>query len=322
MQSALAVQQSFSIIPVTEGNEFAANMSAWLKSSSQNTANKYGKLWAAYADWCGLHRVVGLPATPDTVAAYLESLAGEYSTATIKLKLTAISTLHKLAEAPVNPALHPRVTMTMKGIARNQGTRQHQAGGLGWAQLRLALAALPDTPKGKRDAALLLVGLDSMARRSELAALQVGDIQQSIDGAGSILIRKSKTDQTGDGAIKYLSATAMQAVADWLAVADIESGPIFRGVDKHGNVANNQLSDMGVYRAIKKAAALAGVDPAMFSGHILRVGAAQDMATANVELPSIMQAGGWKSAAMVARYTERMNANRSGAAKLAAIQGR
>ena len=77
-----------------------------------------------------------------------------------------------------------------------------------------------------------------------------------------------------------------------------------------------------LFKAMATAAGVSVEEAARISGHSSRVGAAQDMARHGLELPSIMQAGGWRTATMVARYTARLDARRSGAAKLAVLQDR
>ncbi len=80
-----------------------------------------------------------------------------------------------------------------------------------------------------------------------------------------------------------------------------------------------------VARVFKAMATAAGLDAAVvaaISGHSSRVGAAQDQVRHGVELPAVMQAGGWTTPAMVARYTAKLDARRSGAAKLAMLQNR
>jgi hypothetical protein len=59
--------------------------------------------------------------------------------------------------------------------------------------------------RADRERALLCVGYDTMARRSELVALDVEDFNFMEDGSGRVLIRRSKTDQTGEGSKAYLS---------------------------------------------------------------------------------------------------------------------
>ena len=186
------------------------------------------------------------------------------------------------------------------------------------------LAAVPNTLLGLRNRALLAVAYDTLARRSELVALLVEDIEAGADGAATILIRRSKVDQEGMGDIRYLAPDTLRHLRAWLAGAGVTSGPIFRGVAKGGRVAG-ALSAAAVAEIFKAMATAAGVsvaDAARISGHSSRVGAAQDMARHGLELPSIMQAGGWRTATMVARYTARLDARRSGAAKLAVLQDR
>jgi hypothetical protein len=101
-------------------------------------------------------------------------------------------------------------------------------------------------------------------------------------------------------------------------------GVVFRSVDRHGNVGGPlPPADVSrVWKRMAKAAAAPEEQVRGISGHSTRVGMAQDMATAGIDLVSIMQAGGWKTPNMVARYIERLNARSGAAAKLAAIQGR
>ena len=181
-----------------------------------------------------------------------------------------------------------------------------------------------ETLLGLRNRALLAVAYDTLARRSELVTLLVEDIEAGEHGAASILIRRSKVDQEGVGDIRYLAPDTMRYLRAWLAGAAITEGPIFRGVAKGGRVAG-ALSSAAVAEIFKAMATAAGVsieDAARISGHSSRAGAAQDMARHGLELPSIMQAGGWRTATMVARYTARLDARRSGAAKLAVLQDR
>jgi integrase len=165
-----------------------------------------------------------------------------------------------------------------------------------------------------RDIAMLRVARDLLARRSELVALTVADIQASEvdDGSGAALIRRSKTDQEGEGAVGYLSPRTMGALRAWLDAAVITHGPLFRSVNRHGRVGTRPLGPDDVARRFKRLAALAGLDPARVSGHSARVGMAQDLVSAGFGLPEILQAGRWKTATMVARYA-RAQAARHGA---------
>ena len=165
---------------------------------------------------------------------------------------------------------------------------------------------------------------DAMLRRSELADLQVGDLLEEMQGDATLLVRGGKTDGEGRGEIVYLARDTVALVHTWLARSGICDGKLFRSVDKGGTLGE-RLDPSQVPRIYKAMACRAGLPEAMvegLSGHSARVGAAQDMIAAGIELPAILQAGRWKTTAMVNRYGERLLARRSGAAQLARLQRR
>jgi integrase len=180
--------------------------------------------------------------------------------------------------------------------------------------LEAILSRIGDDIAGLRDAALIRVAYDTMCRRSELVALALEDVDFGEDGTATVMIRRSKTDQEGVGSVRFIAADTVRALRAWITAAGICTGPLYRTL--RNGVVGGALDEGDVSRIYKRR----GGDE--FSGHSTRVGAAQDMASAGLELPEIMQAGGWKTPGMVARYTERMAAQRGAAAKLAAAQGR
>jgi len=241
----------------------------------------------------------------------------------VRRYVSSVSTFHRAAGL-ANPVEAMAVKLALKRLHRAYGRAQAQAAPLNRPIVERLLAAVPNTLLGLRNRALLAVAYDTLARRSELVALLVDDIEAAADGAATILIRRSKVDQEGMGEIRYLAPDTMRHLRAWLAGSAVTSGPIFRGVAKGGRVAE-ALSSAAVAAIFKAMATAAGVsveEAARISGHSSRVGAAQDMARHGLELPSIMQAGGWRTATMVARYTARLDARRSGAAKLAVLQDR
>ena len=133
------------------------------------------------------------------------------------------------------------------------------------------------TLSGLRDRALLLVGFAGALRRSELARLQVGDVAVTPEGL-RLVVRQAKTDQEGRGLVKGIRygeqrlTCPVRSLRDWCRAAGIDEGPIFRGVDRHGNVAGSALSGRSVARIVKRAARRAGLDPSQYSGHSLRAG--------------------------------------------------
>jgi integrase len=162
---------------------------------------------------------------------------------------------------------------------------------------------------GLRDRALLLVAYDSMRRRSELVALRVEDIEWLADGSASILLRRNKTDQHGNGRWIHLSQETSRAINDWLSTAEINSGPILRGI-RGRNIILSSLSDSRIPRIFKLLAKRANIETATIdciSGHSMRVGGAQDLLTKGASLPQIMVKGGWAKTDTVLRYVDRVH---------------
>ena len=143
-------------------------------------------------------------------------------------------------------------------------------------------------------------------------------------GDATLVVRRSKTDCEARGEIVWLAPDTVALVRRWLEGGGISDGRLFRSVGKGGRIGE-RLHPGQVARIFKAMARDAGLAPSVvdgLSGHSARVGAAQDMIAAGIELPAILQAGRWKSTAMVNRYGERLLARRSGAAQLARLQRR
>ena len=278
---------------------------------------------ASFTGWCAQGGLTPLPASPDTLARYVDALAGRRAPATIRRAVSSVATFHRAAGLS-NPAASQAVTLALKRLHRAQGRTQAQASPLTRALVDRMLDAAGTGPRAVRNRALLAVAYDTLARRSELVAMERADLTAEPDGHGTITIRRGKTDQEGRGMIRYLAADTMRILQAWLDVSLKQDGPLFRAVGKAGAIGG-PLDPGDVARLFKQMAKAAGIDlhvVAEISGHSSRVGAAQDMVRHGVELPAVMQAGGWKTAEMVSRYTAKLDARRSGAAKLATLQNR
>jgi integrase len=155
---------------------------------------------------------------------------------------------------------------------------------------------------------------DLLARRSEAVALALADVSFAPDGSATAIIRRSKTDATGQGEVRWLSPRTVKHLRRWLDVAGITEGPVFRAVNKGGK-AGGPLTGSDVPRILKRLAERVGLDPAGISGHSARIGMAQDLVASGAELPAVMQAGRWKSPTMPARYAERLTAGRGAVAR-------
>lgn len=284
---------------------------------AENTIRAYRTDFALFEQWCQATGAEALPASPETLANYVEALAPAKTQATIRRHVAGIGRVHRLL-GHVNPAASETVALAVRRMLRAKGRRQKQAAGLSSILRDQLIAACGDTLRGLRDRAMITVGYDTLCRRSELVQLRAEDIEYLAGGDGSILIRRSKTDQAGEGRLGYLSAGTVEKVERWLAASGIKDGPMFRAV-RRSRVANDPLAPYSVTWILKNLAAKAGLDPslcAQISGHSMRVGAALDMAENGIDLVPIMHAGGWKSPGMVVRYTQQISLQKSGMAKL------
>lgn len=246
-----------------------------------------------------------IPSTPEALANYLSGAVGRYSVATLQRRLAAISKAHQ-ALGVENPAQSELVRSTMKGIRRTLGTAQRQARALLRDDLFIVLDGLGSAPKDVRDRALLLLGFTTAMRRSELVALDVGDIQH-IDRGLLVTVRRSKTDQEGVGRkIAVPSGRTrhcpVAALKEWLDKARIAHGAIFRRMNKAGHVLQERLSGEAVSQIVKLRLTSAGYDPTQFSGHSLRAGFATSAARAGASSWKIQQVTGHRSTASLSRY--------------------
>ncbi|RNJ42378.1 integrase [Mesorhizobium erdmanii] len=246
-----------------------------------------------------------LPATPETVAAYLAEGAQTYAVATLQRRLASISKAHRALSAD-DPTKSELVRATLRGIRRTIGVKQRQAQALLRDDLFVILDRLGNRTKDVRDRAMLLLGWGCALRRSELVALDVVDIAFTSQGA-LVTIRKSKTDQEGAGreiALPFgrTRHCPIAALKRWLEVARIEVGPIFLGMDKHGNIVPKRVSGEAVSDVVKVRVSSAGYDPAIFSAHSLRSGFATSAAMAGATGYKIRQVTGHRSEAGLAPY--------------------
>jgi len=284
---------------------------------SANTIRSYRADFAIFEAWCQQERRSALPATSKTVADFVLAQIKSAAPATISRRRAAIAKIHRLLklDSPVNTE---EVNLATRTVFRRIGRRQNQALGLTSALKLQLIKACPTDLQGLRDRTLIAVGYDTLCRRAELVQLQIDDLTIQPTGSGTILIKKSKTDKFGEGRLAYLSAEAVAHLERWLNAANLKTGPIFRHVHS-GHVWRPGLHASKVASIIKNRAEKAGIEMAQvahLSGHSMRVGAAQDMAAAGIDLGAIMHAGGWKSPHMVMRYIEHMDVQKSGMARL------
>ena len=252
-----------------------------------------------------------IPATPGMVAEYLAKFAGVLSVATLQHRLIAIHQAHteKGFDSPVKDRL---VKRTMQGIRRTFGVAQRRVHALVKDDLiELLVMVNQQKPlKAARDKAVLLLGFAGAFRRSELVALRMEDITPHAHGI-ELLIRRSKTDQEGEGRTVFVPLAKsedrcpVKALDRWLELAGIGEGPLFRPVNRHDRVVKDlALTPQSVALIVKSAIGKAkGADAASrVSGHSLRAGFVTEAATVGLQTSAIMGQTGHKSLEMVYRY--------------------
>ena len=304
MTTALTVQSNGALAPLGAVAEQAKDYARGAKAP--NTWRAYQADWRDFEGWCAAHGLASLPAAPETVALYLTALAERCKVSTLQRRIAAISQVHQAAQLePPTRALAVRTVMA--GIRRAKGTAQQGKAAAVTATIRAMVDTLPASLLGTRDRALLLVGFAAALRRSELVSLDVGDVAVAREGL-VVTLRRSKTDQEGQGrqigipAGQNAATCPVKALRAWLRAAGIESGPIFRPINRHGQLAPARLSDKAVALVVKRCAQAAGFDPADFGGHSLRAGLATSAAAAGVSERAIMNQTGHRSVTVARRY--------------------
>ena len=273
-----------------------------------------------FFEWCRTRDLACLPATPDTVVAFLKDQAEIKRPTSVKRYLASIAKAHKLAHV-TNPVSHEAVKLALDELYEQDHSEPMQAEALRWAHIKVALSNMGDRLIDCRDRALVQVAYDILARCSEMPRLTVEGLTTAGAHAKLQVIR-SKRSKKGRVQHKYLAPSTLTAVNTWCERAGIHEGYLFRGVSKGGQVLDAPLSDAGVGRALQRVAKAAGLDPRGFSGHSCRVGACQDMSIAGMDIHQIMLAGDWDSPDMPAYYARKVAPDKSGMAKLAEIQNR
>jgi site-specific recombinase XerD len=273
-----------------------------------------------FSDWCAEHGHVALPASVDVVVSFIDAMAQTRKPASIKRYVSSIATMHRAAGV-VDPTKAEASRLALRRMARTLGTRQQQVAPLGQREADRIEATAGTTPADLRNVALVLTMRDMLARRSEVVAVDMEHVTFNADGSATVLVERSKTDQTAEGVVLWLGPATVDAIRRWTQAAGITSGPLFRSVNKAGRTGG-RLPAGDVARILKRVAARAGLDASRVSGHSARVGMAQDLASAGAELVELMTAGRWKSSAMPARYSERIRAGHGAVARYHERRGR
>ena len=251
-----------------------------------------------------------VPATPTMVAEYLACMAGTLAVATLQHRLIAIHRAHTDKGLP-SPVMDNVVKRTMQGIRRTLGTKQRRVTALVKDDVIAIMVYVDQQPpmRAARDKALILIGFAGAFRRSELVGLRYEDMTE-YDSGVELMLRRSKTDQEGAGRTVFIpyargSRCPVKVLKNWLALAGIDSGPLFRPINRHDQVVGrNALTPQSVALIVKASVRMMAGDEAakMVAGHSLRAGYCTEAAIVGLQPYQIREQTGHRSDVTVARY--------------------
>ena len=285
-------------------------------SKANNTIRAYKSDFTDFRLFCAQNGFKSLPSEPKIVSLYLTHLSTkDIKMSTLKRRLVSIGIVHKLKGHYLDTK-HPSIIENIMGIKRRKGSIQKSKKPILINDLKNIINVI-DKQKNQeikkiRDRSIILIGFSGGFRRNEIVSLDLEDLDFVPEGI-KITIKKSKTDQFGEGSLKGLpyfdnsQYCPVLSLKKWIETSNINSGPLFRRFSKGSKLTNNRLTDQTVALLIKKYLDLAGINSKNYSGHSLRSGFATTAAESGAEERSIMAMTGHKSTEMVRRYIKEAN---------------
>jgi len=285
-------------------------------SKATNTIRAYKSDFKDFGLFCAQNGFKSLPSEPKVVSLYLTYLSTkDAKMSTLKRRLVSIGVIHKIKGHYLDTK-HPSIIENIMGIKRRKGSVQKGKKPLLINNLKLLINVIDQQKceeiKKLRDRSIILIGFSGGFRRNEIVALNYDDLDFVHEGL-KLSIRRSKTDQFGEGMIKALpyfdnsKYCPVISLKNWIDTSKIKSGSLFRRLTKGSRLSDNRLTDQTVALLIKKYLQLAGIDSKNYSGHSLRSGFATSAAESGAEERSIMTMTGHKSTEMVRRYIKEAN---------------
>ena len=284
-------------------------------SKSKNTLRAYKSDFKDFGTFCAKHSLASLPSEPKIVSLYLTHLSKNSKISTLRRRLVSISMVHKLKGHYLD-IKHPVIVENLMGIKRAKGSIQKGKKPILINDLKLIINVINEQKindiKKIRDKTIILIGFGGGFRRSEIISIDHEDLEFVSEGV-KITVKKSKTDQFGEGMIKgipYLTNEKYCPVANlkkWIEISKIKSGAIFRRFAKGSILTDSRLTDQSIVLLLKEYLNLAGIENKNFAGHSLRSGFATVAADFGADERSIMAMTGHKTTTMVRRYIREAN---------------
>ena len=285
-------------------------------SKANNTIRAYKSDFNDFNLFCTQNGFNPLPTNPKILSLYLTNLSkNDVKMSTLKRRLVSIGVIHKLKGHYLDTK-HPSIIENIMGIKRRKGSIQRGKKPLLINNLKQIINVIDELKieeiKKLRDRTIILVGFSGGFRRNEIVSLDYEDLDFVEEGL-KINLRRSKTDQFGEGSVKGLpyfensKYCPVVSISKWIKISKINSGALFRRFIKGSKLSDDRLTDQTVALLIKEYLKLAGIDNSNYSGHSLRSGFATSAAEAGAEERTIMAMTGHKSTEMVRRYIKEAN---------------
>ena len=284
-------------------------------SKANNTLRAYKSDFRDFGIFCSKHGFNSMPTDPKIVSLYITHLSRSSKISTLRRRLVSIGVIHRLKGHYLDTK-HPAIIENLMGIKRKKGSIQTGKKPLLINHLKQIINIIDEQKiekiKKLRNRTLILIGFGGGFRRSELISINYEDLDFVEEGV-KITIRKSKTDQFGEGLLKGLpyftneKYCPVTSLKNWINLSKIKTGAIFRRFSKGSKLTSSRLTDQSVVLLIKEYLKLAGIENENFSGHSLRSGFATVAAESGADERSIMAMTGHKTTQMVRRYIREAN---------------
>lgn len=332
----LQQQQALEVVaPVLTDGEKRRLIELRIGSLAESTQLRYRNEVGKFVRWCKGRKVSALPAHPRTIELYSDTFVlAELSVSSLNIAMAAIRWYHEAMEL-ASPFDNGPLKITIRGARKTLAKPPNKKTALVVEKLVVVLDAMKYelkqtdgiwvpvgrgrnnkiNPADTRDRAILLLGFSGALRRGEVERLRVGDITEHKEGITLDLVgtKTAKAGELQHVAIRYgrqPTTCPAQLLRSWLQLVESQHGklrptsPVFRKVDRWGNIGTEAIWGRNVAEVVKKRVAAAGIDPSTFSGHSMRSGFATTAADLGYTLGEIVSVTRHKSREVAARYIQ------------------
>lgn len=261
-----------------------------------------------------------LPATAEGVVRYLAEYGDSLALSTLRQRLAALAQWH-ISQGFPDPTKTPHVRQMLKGIRVVHPAKQKQAAPLQLRHLEKAINCLSSKAgeaiesgdyralmRYRRDAAILLIGFWRGFRSDELARLQVEDTQAEAGIGIAFYLPYTKADRDHQGSTFHTPALKrlcpVEAYINWITVAGITKGPVFRKLDRWGNLSEKGFKTTSFIPLLRRILEDAGIPAQAYSSHSMRRGFATWASENGWDIKGLMSYVGWKDMKSALRYVD------------------